>query len=64
MKVCGIAELLPKPYILSSSHLVVTIPSASGPGYRGTLEGSDVRVVRLRFYPENNAQKAKEVRPQ
>jgi hypothetical protein len=54
--------VLPKSCILSDSLLVVGLPSASGRGYEGTFDGSKVRVLRTRSYPEGDLQKVKEVR--
>ena len=49
--------------MLSESLLDLSLPSASGSVYEGTLSGSRVRVKRIRTYPEGGSKKVKEVRP-
>ena len=53
VKICGTKEVLPKSWILSESLL--------GCVYKGTFNGSKVRVRRVRMHSGGDPQKAKEV---
>jgi len=59
--ICGIKEVLPKSHTLSSSLLVIGLPSVSGSVYEGTFDGSKVRIRRI-VYPEGDPQEFKMVR--
>ena len=52
-KICGLRELLPKSWTLSESLL--------GCVYKGTFNGSKVRIRRIRAYSGGDPQKVKEV---
>jgi len=60
--ICGINEILPKSYTLSSSFLNIGLPSVSGGVHEGTFGGSKVRIRRVRMYPEGDPQEFKMVR--
>ena len=56
--------MLPTSCTLSPDSLLDTSPSPiSGCTYEGTLDGSKVRIKRVRIVPEGDLQKVKEVRP-
>ena len=59
--VCGVNEVLPKSYTLSSSLLAIGRPSVSGRAYEGTFSGTKVRVQRVKMYPEGDLQQSKVV---
>ena len=61
--ICGVKEILPKSCTLSGFLPDNSIPPASGCAYEGTLDGSKVRIQRVRMCPEGDPQKVKEVRP-
>ena len=60
--ICGINEILPKSYTISSSLLAVGLPSVSGSVHEGTFDGSRVRIQRVKMYPEGDPQIFKMVR--
>lgn len=61
-RVCATRQVLPKSCALSDTPLDVTLPSASGDAYGGTLNGSKGRVKRVNANNEGDPQKVKEVR--
>jgi len=60
--ICGVNEVLPKSYMLSSSLLAIGLPSVSGSVYEGTFGGSRVRIRRVIMYPNGDPQTLKMVR--
>ena len=52
-KICGLKEVLPKSWELSESRL--------GCVYKGTFNGSKVRIRRVRMHPGRDTRKVKEV---
>ena len=60
--ICGVKEVLPKSYTLSSSLLAIGLPSVSGCVHEGTFDGSKVRIQRVIMYPKGDPQVFKTVR--
>ena len=61
--ICGVKEMLPESCTLSGFLPDDGHPPASGYVYEATLDGSKVRIQRVRMCPEADPQKVKEVRP-
>ncbi|KAF9647762.1 kinase-like protein [Thelephora ganbajun] len=55
-KICGVKEVLPKSCTFSDSLPDVSIPFASG----STLDGSRLRIKRVKIHPNGQLQKAKQ----
>ena len=53
-RICGLNEVLPKSWALSGPLL--------GCVYKGTFNGSKVRIRRVKTYPGGDLEKVKEVR--
>ena len=60
-RICGVKEVLPASCTLSGLP-DNSLPPISGCVYEGTLDGSRVRIQRVRIYPGGDLQKVKEVR--
>ncbi|KAF9644929.1 hypothetical protein BDM02DRAFT_823150 [Thelephora ganbajun] len=59
-KICRVREILPKSCTVSDSLLEIGLPSTSGYAYDGALDGSKVRIQRVRSYPEGDPQEVKQ----
>jgi len=60
--ICGVNEVLPKFYTLSSSLLAIGLPPVSESVHEGTFGGSRVRIRRVIMYPDGDPRTFKMVR--